>query len=178
MRVGTWPFILRGVRLRTREPLGIWALLSAVFGFFATTVLPFIKRSWLYHPGQREIWPRAQASSAAMTDHCITRCRSKKRSWDRRWKMLIFSVMREEFWRRDICGGARIIELYRRKNFQSDGFSGRKLPPSWKRSKPVCAAFTPSYEGKSSGGKKAQNSENNGKAQRTQKRLVCFHHLT
>ena len=42
-----------------------------------------------------------------------------------------------------------------KKNFQSNGFSGRKPPLSWKRSKPECAALTPSYEEKNSSGTKS-----------------------
>ena len=41
------------------------------------------------------------------------------------------------------------------KKFRSDGFSGRKPPPSWKRLKPECGALTLSYEGENSGGIKS-----------------------
>ena len=46
----------------------------------------------------------------SVSDHNITRCPIKKRSWNRRWKMLFFSVMRGDFRGGDICAGARIIE--------------------------------------------------------------------
>ena len=64
-----------------------------------------------------------------------------------------------------------------RKCFDRMDFTGRKPPQSRIRSKPECAALTPSYERNNSGGTKALNGENNHKAQRSHKRRVHLIHL-